>query len=145
MPEHSKSVILDKFLQGHFCGLQTLADISFNVTGPIDMSPGKIYEIPVDITVPPNSSLYGLVELTLPLDQSAVMTVLNVELVSFLLLLTLKLNSDLDLIRAGTMHQNINIFAQVSAISHMVSLNQCIIPALILLQHSVFLCHDDIF
>lgn len=61
---------------------QTIANISFTDL-PSEMKPGKIYDITFDVTVPPNSSMYAITEITLPVDESAVMTVLDMSLVSY--------------------------------------------------------------
>ena len=61
---------------------QTATDISLNVTSPLDLGPGATYELRFDVLVPPNSSHYGVLDVSAPVDKSAVMTVKSVTLVS---------------------------------------------------------------
>lgn len=46
------------------------------------MRPGSSYTFPVVVTVPANSSLTGSVQVAAPVDQTAVMTVTSISLVS---------------------------------------------------------------
>ena len=72
----------------HVTCIQNSVDLSLNVSVlPLEWSPGQVYDIAFDVTVPPYSSLYGMVDVSLPVNESAVMTLVEITLVSLSLIL----------------------------------------------------------
>ena len=48
---------------------------------PAEMRPGEIYNVTFQVTIPTNASMYAMTEISLPVNESAVMTVLEMTLV----------------------------------------------------------------
>jgi ribosomal protein S2 len=60
---------------------QSLADLAINVTAdPIIMAIAERLVIPVVVTVPANSTVDVFIDVNVPVDESAVMTVSKIEL-----------------------------------------------------------------
>ena len=58
-----------------------MANLEVNVTGTIDMTPAQKMNIPVVVTVPANCTVDVLLDVQLPVNDSAVMTVSHIEMV----------------------------------------------------------------
>jgi len=60
-----------------------MAAVTLNVTNTtiVPLGPSDFYMLYADITVPANSSVFGLVDVVTPYFQSAVLTVMNMHVV----------------------------------------------------------------
>lgn len=62
-----------------------MANLIVNVTNGtiVPLGPSDFYMVLADVVVPPNSTVFAVVDFALPVDQSAVMTVVEAHVVSF--------------------------------------------------------------
>ena len=59
-----------------------MANVTLNTTsGALEMTPGDIYDLFVHVTMPANESVMCYLDVRLPFDESAVMTVHHIEMV----------------------------------------------------------------